>query len=335
MRVETLRLLRCPTCKRGELQSCGQQGPVIIDERLRCKACNQQFPVEDGIPIFLPEALLAASSTASFSSVDESTRQKVLQREWHDRAHMDKGDGYKQTAYAGSGLFSFLLYYQLREVQPVLATKAYSMIANVCCGQGFELEYLSLLGKNIIVADISPKSVQRAIRLGESLGLCVDGICCDAENLPLRDDACDLVITHHSLHHLAKPMSGMEEMVRISSGTVAFFEPAKGVVRSLVRAIGLKPAIEESGNKVYEFGYRELCSFCEQHGVTLRYFRKSLVSGPTTEPIAFKRLDKTPVTPLLCTGITTANRLFGRVIGTKCSVVMDKRFRPTLNGVAS
>jgi SAM-dependent methyltransferase/uncharacterized protein YbaR (Trm112 family) len=324
MRTETLRLLQCPKCKRGDLSATPGGDSVIREGFLHCEICDKKFPVEDGIPVFLPDTVLKSSSDPCFRTLDEDTRQKVFQREWHDQAHMDHADGYKRSAYSEPSLFAFLLYYQLREVRDILAARQYSVIANICCGHGFELEYLSSLGKHVIAADISAKSVQRAVVKGKSLGIAVDGICCDAESLPLRDRACDLVITHHSLHHLANPIGGLEEMVRVSSGTIAFFEPAKGMARYLVRTLGLKPSVEESGNKVYEFSFKELRQICQSRGVRLRFLRKSLITGPTTEPAAFGRLDQCGLTPALCAGITVANRLLGRWVGTKCSVVIDK-----------
>jgi SAM-dependent methyltransferase/uncharacterized protein YbaR (Trm112 family) len=324
LRVETLRLLRCPTCKRGTLQ-CPEAGDsVILKGFLRCEVCSHRFPVEDGIPIFVPEMILKSSADPAFPSLDEDARQKVLQREWHDQAHMNGSDEYKRSTYGEHSLFAFLLYYQLREVETILARRQYSIILNVCCGHGFELEYLSLLGRQVIACDISLKSVQRALAKGERLGIRMDGICCDAENLPLQDNACELTITHHSLHHLANPLSGLQEMARVSNDTIALFEPARGIARFLVRALGLKPTVEESGNRVYEFSRRELRQLCETSGARLRYLRKSLITGPTQEPDTFKRLDSIGLTPTICSSIAIANRFVGRWVGTKYSVVIDK-----------
>lgn len=324
MRLETLYLLRCPACKRGSLHASELAGTLVLRGDLICNVCSRSFPVDGGIPVFLPEIVLVRSTDDKFDYLDAAIRQKVLQREWHDRAHMDGSGEYKTSTYSKRSFFAFLLYYQLREIESLLASRRYSVIANICCGHGFELEYLSLFGNNVIAADISLKSVQRAVAEGQRLGISVDGICCDAENLPLNSDTCDLVIAHHSLHHLADPVTGMEEMVRVSRGRTAFCEPAKGIMRQMIRAVGLKPTVEESGNNVYEFGYKEVKQWCQRQGVQLRCFEKSLVTGPTREPVVFKRLDEKRITPLLCFGITAVNRALGQWIGTKCSVVIDK-----------
>jgi ubiquinone/menaquinone biosynthesis C-methylase UbiE len=247
-----------------------------------------------------------------------------MQREWHDRAHLNCEEEYKKSTYTDKGLFPFLLYYQLREVEGLLTTTKYSRIANIGCGHGFELDFLALFGKHVILADISLKSLQRAITKARQLGMHVQALCCDAENLPLRDNICDLVLTHHSLHHLDNPMAGLEEMIRISNSRIAFFEPVEGIMRTIVRATGLKPRVEESGNVVYEFSQKKVREISRRSGAALRYFGKCLVTGPTSEPRMFRRLDASRISPAICSSITLANRLFGRVIGTKCSVVIDK-----------
>jgi len=116
------------------------------------------------------------SSDQGFSDLDRVTQQKVLQREWHDSAHIEEDDGYKRSAYTDQGLFAFLLYYQLREVEKLLAGRRYPRIANIGCGHGFELDYLSRLGSNVTLVDISPKSLERASARARKLGLQVDAV---------------------------------------------------------------------------------------------------------------------------------------------------------------
>ena len=329
MFADMCRLLRCPTCRRGSLKIYQPATQAVIEDgSLCCECCSATFPVVDGVPVFLPHFLRARSSDSNFSTLDNSTRQKILQREWHDHAHLDGEEEYKNSTYTDQGLFAFLLYYQLREVEAVLTTAGYSCIANIGCGHGFELDYLSLLGKRVILADISLKSLQKALRRGTKLGIHVEALCCDAENLPLHDDICDLALTHHSLHHLDNPIAGLEEMIRICNSRIAFFEPAKGLMRTIVRASGLKPRVEEAGNVVYEFSLKGVREICRKKGAALRYFRKCLITGPTSAPRMFKQLDASRVTPVICSSITFANRLLGSVIGTKCSVVIDKTTQP-------
>jgi ubiquinone/menaquinone biosynthesis C-methylase UbiE len=226
--------------------------------------------------------------------------------------------------YKSRALFAYLLHYQLKEVEELLAGGRYRRIANLCSGHGFELEYLSQFGKNIMALDISWNSLRRARENGRALGMNIEAICCDAENLPLRDNSFDFVLTHHSFHHLPQPLLGLGEMARISSYRMAFFEPAQGMMRTVVRKLGFKPEVEASGNHVYEFGRHEIEKFCGQHNLTLRHFHKCLITGPASEPSWFRRMDASKITPVVCGLISLANRGLGNVIGTKCSVVLEK-----------
>lgn len=58
MRPDLMEILVCPTCK-GELKLTvfKEAGDEIIDGRLDCTACNEQYPIEDGIPNMLPPDL--------------------------------------------------------------------------------------------------------------------------------------------------------------------------------------------------------------------------------------------------------------------------------------
>ncbi len=53
---EFLKILVCPVC-RGELAEVEKDGK----EGLRCKKCSRIYPIEDGIPVLLPDAGKAGS----------------------------------------------------------------------------------------------------------------------------------------------------------------------------------------------------------------------------------------------------------------------------------
>lgn len=58
MRPELMEILVCPLCK-GELVltvTREEEGEVVAGS-LRCEACNETFPIEDGIPNMLPPDL--------------------------------------------------------------------------------------------------------------------------------------------------------------------------------------------------------------------------------------------------------------------------------------
>lgn len=58
MRSDLMEILACPVCK-GELKLTvyKEEGGEIIDGRLDCAACDEKYPIEDGIPNLLPPDL--------------------------------------------------------------------------------------------------------------------------------------------------------------------------------------------------------------------------------------------------------------------------------------
>jgi len=324
MRLDTCDLLCCPACHKV-FDPVGCTGGVIEDGTLTCSSCQKDYPVRGGIPIFLGDRISAESRSSSFTTFDEHTRQKVLQREWHDRENFDRS--YKRVAYGSKSFFAYLLYYQMREMENLFAQDQYSRVANICAGHGFELEFLSRFCRNILAVDISWNSLQVALKRARELGLTVEAVCADAENLPLRNDSFDLVFAHHSLHHLPRPLRGLQEMLRISRYRVAMSEPAKGLTRTMLTRLGIKPKVEESGNFVYEFDLKDVEALCSnQH--RLRYFHKCLVTGPADEPAWFRRFDTWHITPVLCGAISLGNYVSGKLLGTKCSLLLEKNGQP-------
>jgi SAM-dependent methyltransferase/uncharacterized protein YbaR (Trm112 family) len=322
MRIQSCEFLQCPLCRCGELTVESAGGEIVETGQLVCLGCQHHFPIRHGVPIFLRQELLVTPADSQFSNLDAHSRQKVYQREWHDVAHIEESD-YKGASYHSRDLFAYLLLYQLHDLENVLRGHHYSTVANICSGHGFELEFLSMFSREIVAFDISLPSLLKTIAKGSESGVSVEGICCDVEELPVRDRQFDLVLAHHSLHHLANPLRGLQEMARISRKHCVFSEPAKGFARTVVTKLGLKPKIEESGNLVYEFGRREIQEFCRQHGLTFRHFQKCLVTGPAHEPGWFGFLDRSGLSSLLYQLTRIGNRILGSALGTKCNVLIE------------
>ena len=61
MRPDLLDLLACPLCK-GELalRVENEADGEILGGELRCDACDERYPIEDGIPNLLPPELREA-----------------------------------------------------------------------------------------------------------------------------------------------------------------------------------------------------------------------------------------------------------------------------------
>jgi uncharacterized protein YbaR (Trm112 family) len=58
MRHDLMEILVCPLCKGDlELAVTGESDGEITEGSLRCAACGETFPIEDGIPNMLPPDL--------------------------------------------------------------------------------------------------------------------------------------------------------------------------------------------------------------------------------------------------------------------------------------
>tara|TARA_B100000686_G_scaffold353039_1_gene457050 strand:- start:1040 stop:1219 length:180 start_codon:yes stop_codon:yes gene_type:complete len=56
MNTELLEIIVCPTCKGSLVLTEPKQGD-IIEGTLHCKACDERFPIKDGIPNLIPPEL--------------------------------------------------------------------------------------------------------------------------------------------------------------------------------------------------------------------------------------------------------------------------------------
>ena len=66
MRHDLMEILACPVCK-GELTLTveHEDGEEIIDGSLHCAACDERYPIADGIPNLLPPELRRASEAGT------------------------------------------------------------------------------------------------------------------------------------------------------------------------------------------------------------------------------------------------------------------------------
>jgi ubiquinone/menaquinone biosynthesis C-methylase UbiE len=81
-----------------------------------------------------------------------------------------------------------------------------------------------------VASDISPGMLDALSASAERLGLEVETVCCEAEELPFADESFDLVFGHAVLHHLPDLERAFSEFERVlhPGGTVAFCgEPSR------------------------------------------------------------------------------------------------------------
>ncbi len=116
----------------------------------------------------------------------------------------------------------------------------------VCGGVGGEATYLRNRGfTRITNSDFSSEAVEIARRREPS----IESIVLNAEALDVGDGCYDLVLVRAGLHHLPRPVLGLNEMVRAAGKAVLAIEPNEGLVAKL---LGQEFEVEE-GETNYVF----------------------------------------------------------------------------------
>lgn len=85
------------------------------------------------------------------------------------------------------------------------------------CGTGAMLEAIKDRAELLIGVDSSPRMIELAGRRLAGLGSRVSLRIGQMEHLPLRDAEADFAVTSMVLHHLARPLQGIEEAFRVLS----------------------------------------------------------------------------------------------------------------------
>ncbi|MEZ4553421.1 MAG: methytransferase partner Trm112 [Dehalococcoidia bacterium] len=69
MRRELMEILACPVCK-GALTLTAEEveGDEVVAGTLRCAACNEDYPIEGGIPNLLPPEMRRAMAAEAARS---------------------------------------------------------------------------------------------------------------------------------------------------------------------------------------------------------------------------------------------------------------------------
>jgi SAM-dependent methyltransferase len=98
----------------------------------------------------------------------------------------------------------------------------------------------------------SIKASQRLIYLNDLPDI-LSCVRADFESIPLANNAVDLGVFVHSLHHALKPELGFKELWRVSKRAVLLIEPLATPVTRLFARIGVAQDVEEAGNKVLRF----------------------------------------------------------------------------------
>jgi ubiquinone/menaquinone biosynthesis C-methylase UbiE len=194
----------------------------------------------------------------------DPVKQKYYQKIYMDNIFKSRFRDGSKSFYKESLIGNFIEYYTLKEALSLLPFKVRNMVVlSICCGDGFEGEYLHRLGARVTVSDFSPEAVKAARRRCKYLR----GVVADAENLPFKDNSFDLVLVRHGLHHIPHPYKGLSEMNRISKKGFVFIEAQRNFITKIFINLKLASEYEESGNFVYRFTRDEIKKFMKRINV--------------------------------------------------------------------
>ncbi len=218
-------MLVCPGCRSNlEWQT----------QAIRCTGCGAVYELVEGIPVL-----------SRPGGTDEDA-QKGSQAAFFDEADPE----FEVTRPHGSPwLYRSLLAEKFRRSLEALALPPEGLTAAaICAGSGMDAEFLARVGASVISTDISLGAACRTRERARRYGFEVLPVVADAEALPFRDRAVDLLYVHDGLHHLDSPQAGIGEMLRTSRWAVSINEPAQAAATSLAARVGLSEHYEEAGN---------------------------------------------------------------------------------------
>lgn len=235
-----LKRLRCPGCG-GPLE--WRHGAAT------CKSCSAEFPVVDGIPVLIPDAVLSGGRLAL------SDRHKARQLSFFDTEDED----FEIVRPHGLPAFhGWLLESKFRRGIAGVPDPQGASVLCICGGSGLDAEFLARAGADVVTCDISLGATKRARERARRSRLAMTAIVADAEQLPFGDATFDLVYVHDGLHHLENPLLGLSEMARVSARAVSVNEPARAAATAIAISLGIAAADEEAGNPVQRMTLPEI-----------------------------------------------------------------------------
>ncbi|HID05549.1 MAG TPA: methyltransferase domain-containing protein [Armatimonadetes bacterium] len=245
----------------ADVLACPDDGGSLElrDEHLSCMVCNRRFNVEDGIISMLPKRLQAPRDDSDQQKLREQ-RTRDEQAEWYDRLF-----GLKVV-----GILEVPTYMKL------LGDAKYSLALEVGCGTGRITERILPSAHQLIALDLSRTSLlhcrQRVASVSEEHCIClVHG---DANALPVKDKAFDLIFSAQALEHIPSKELQINAFARIARA----LKPGAPFIFSiyhwswLMRIFGRKEGYHPGNIYFYRWTPDELRTALEAH-FTVEYMR--------------------------------------------------------------
>lgn len=296
--AQLLNVTACPTCLAGELSlpSDALAGP------LECGRCGARYPVTEGIANLLPQL-----SSRDGRGEDHKDRQSAFFDEGADPE-------YETARPHGTAAFHrFLIVEKLRRSVAALGQLSGRSALVVCGGSGMDAEFLARNGATVVTSDLSHGAARRALERARRFGVPLASVVADAERLPFRDGALDLVYVHDGLHHLEDPSTGLAEMARVARWGVSVTEPARAAVTAAAVCAGVALEREEAGNRVARLTLDEVTRELERRGFRIVTARRYAMFYRHEAGAAARLLSKPPLLPAARAGYLALDAAFGRL----------------------
>ncbi len=253
MKVELLKILACPDCKKGPLILVDKksEGKEIKTGGLECRRCHRKFPIKNKVPYLLPKEFNLSKQR------NRSVEHKIAQVKGYSTVDCSPDSLHVNIPHCHGEVGKFLFNYPLECCKKFLGKIKGKKILNVCCGRGAEAEYFSTLGADLLGLDISPEFLRCSIVRSKKYGFDFDVIVGDAEKLPIMSKSFDYGLVRDGLHHLPNPYLGIQELSRISRKGIIITESFETILTQLLVKIGISYNTE-CGVPINRFDKREL-----------------------------------------------------------------------------
>jgi ubiquinone/menaquinone biosynthesis C-methylase UbiE/uncharacterized protein YbaR (Trm112 family) len=204
MKFGSLELLCCPVC-RGRLSYEGEIENEIIKGRvLYCGGCNQEYPVEEGIPRFIKSEKLVGLN-------------KEFEKSYNKISYIY--DSHFTKAYLKKHFWSSSGEEKARkEVVERLEINRYSRVLETAIGSGDNIPCFSENARKggVYGLDISIGMLKQCLRNLKKWKCEAELFLGNAEELPFRDESFDVVFHLGGMNFFNEKKKAVEEMIRVA-----------------------------------------------------------------------------------------------------------------------
>lgn len=190
-------LFVCPRCK---------QKLEISTEAYKCRPCNKDFPILNGIPTFMTSD---AESDSMNSFWDKGWENRL---ENTDQQYLLKESGQELTSRLQANLVDLKAEKDtIADVSP----KDDEILLNVGCGTGEAPLFTAMGFDQYIGLDYSYNATKYSQELIKKMGGNGITIQANAELLPIASNSIDIIYSNGVLHHTPETVKAISEAVRV------------------------------------------------------------------------------------------------------------------------